>query len=95
MAMHDERVNRLLTAIFSAHEDESIDCETCCEQFDCLVELVNSGANMRDILPAVEEHLRCCPDCNEEFQALVSIIRAEARGLLETPGGKPTDRPGR
>jgi predicted anti-sigma-YlaC factor YlaD len=86
MAPQEERLKRLIEAIFVVHQNEDIcDCDTCAQQFDCLVELVNSGANLRDILPAVEEHLRCCPDCSEEFQALASILRAEPPRPLNTP----------
>jgi hypothetical protein len=80
MAPDDERLKRLLEAIFSVHQTETIDCDTCADQFDCLVDLVNRGVKLRDLLPAVEEHLRCCPDCNEEFLALVAILREETRG---------------
>ena len=82
MARQDEQICKLITAIFAVHQSETIDCETCSAQFECLVDMVNSGAQMRDILPAVEEHLRCCPDCDEEYQALLTIIRAEANGSL-------------
>lgn len=88
MAPRDERLNRLLSAIFTVHQYEAIDCDTCSQQLDCLVEMVNNGANLRDLLPAVEEHLRCCPDCNEEFQALAAIIRAETSGAIHTPGSQ-------
>jgi hypothetical protein len=89
MAPQEERLKRLLTAIFTVHQsDEPLDCETCSQQFDCLVEMVDKGANLRDILPAVEEHLRCCPDCNEEFQALAAIIRAESSGDIPMPGSQ-------
>lgn len=89
MAPQEERLKRLLTAIFTVHQsEEQMDCETCSQQLDCLVELVNSGANLRELLPAVEEHLRCCPDCNEEFQALTAIIRAESNGVTQTLGSQ-------
>jgi hypothetical protein len=86
MAPQEDRLKRLLSAIFTVHQaDEQIDCETCSQQFECLVEMVNNGANLRELLPAVEEHLRCCPDCNEEFQALMAILRAESSGALAAP----------
>ena len=85
MAPQDERLKRLIQAIFSVHQSESMDCDTCSQQFECLVELVNSGANLRDLLPAVEEHLQCCPDCNEEFQALAAIVRAHPQAPLARP----------
>ncbi len=84
MAPQEERINKLINAIFEVHQYEDMDCQKCCEQFDCLVDLVNTGANLRDLLPAVEEHLRCCPDCNEEFEALIKVIRAENGGLIFT-----------
>ena len=84
MAQHDERIKRLITAIFTVHQETSIDCETCAQQFDCLVELVSRGANLRELLPAVEEHLDCCADCREEFDALMAIIHAENEGKLST-----------
>ena len=90
MAAHDERLQRLITAIFTVHQDDTMDCETCSEQFDCLVELAMRGANLREMLPAVEQHLSCCHDCDEEFQALVSIIRAESGGAIAPP---PDQRP--
>jgi hypothetical protein len=85
MDPRDERLKRLVEAIYAVHQHDSIDCDTCSQQFDCLVELVNSGANLRDILPAVEEHLSCCPDCSEEFHALTAILRAETKGPLAGP----------
>ena len=90
MASQDERLKRLLTAIFTVHQHEDqLDCETCSQQFECLVDMVNNGANLSDLLPAVEAHLRCCPDCNEEFQALTAIIRAESSGMLASYGDQP------
>lgn len=80
MDTRDEKLQRLIQAIFDNHEDTGVNCETCENQFDCLVELVMRGANLREILPAVEEHLRCCPDCHEEFEALLAIVRAEWNG---------------
>jgi hypothetical protein len=43
------------------------------------------GANLHDLLPAMECHLACCQDCAEEFQALVVILQAEISGHLQTP----------
>ncbi len=90
MAPQEERLKRLVSAIFTVHQyEEQIDCDMCAQQFDCLVDMVNNGANLRELLPAVEEHLRCCPDCNEEFQALAAILRAETSGALAAPGSQP------
>ena len=85
MAQQDERIKRLINAIYTVHQDTSIDCETCSAQLDCLVELVAQGGDLRELLPAVEEHLECCADCREEFNALMAIIHAESDGTLSTP----------
>ncbi len=84
MAEHEERMKRLLNAIFAVHQETTIDCETCSGQFDCLVELVGRGGDLRELWPAVEEHLACCADCREEFNALMAIIHAESDGKLST-----------
>lgn len=73
----DERLKKLLDCIFDTHAETTLDCETCGSQFHSLADMVAAGANVSQILPAVQEHLACCPDCNEEFQALVSMIMTE------------------
>ena len=80
--MSQEQLNRLLQCLITTHEEDHMDCESCGEQFECLAEQAALGADIRVILPAVEQHLACCPDCREEFEALVSIIRAENRGEI-------------
>lgn len=80
--MDDENLHKLINAIFDTHTDGGIDCEQCCKQFNCLVELVANGAALGELLPAVEEHISCCADCREEYQALLSIVAAENGGLL-------------
>ncbi|HLY26517.1 MAG TPA: hypothetical protein VKQ72_09270 [Aggregatilineales bacterium] len=75
------RVLRLLEEILSLHEASgNCDCETCTQQLDCLAELVTSGHNAKELLPAVQDHLDCCQDCREEFEALLCILRAEQSG---------------
>ena len=76
----DEKLNRLIGAIFSAHEEEPIGCDECSSQFDCLVDMVMRGAKVGELIPAVEEHLRCCHECDEEFTALLHILQAEEKG---------------
>lgn len=78
----DENIQKLIDSIFDTHSDGGIGCEECCQQFNCLVEQVAAGTDLRDLLPAVEAHLSCCRDCREEYQALLSIIIAENQGLL-------------
>lgn len=79
----DEQLQKLIKAIFEEHQDGDIDCETCSQQLNCLAELVATGAELRQLLPAVEAHLRCCGDCREEYQALLCILRAEINGQLQ------------
>jgi hypothetical protein len=73
--MSDDKLRAVISSIFDTHLDTIIDCETCERQFACLAELVAQGADPAVLLPAVEEHLRCCPDCNEEFIALVATLK--------------------
>lgn len=79
----NERLNKLIEFIFEEHEDHSgLDCETCVDQFTHLSELVARGANLHDLMPAVQEHLACCAECREHYNGLLSIIQAEFQGLL-------------
>ncbi len=83
----DEKLSKLLQAIFDNHEDEppgGITCDGCCDEFASLVEMVVNGAELSVLLPAVETHLRCCRSCREEYEALLCIVRAEYQGLLPT-----------
>jgi hypothetical protein len=81
-AVEHEHVSKLIESIFTVHNDEAMDCEGCGCQLDHLAELVAGGADLRELLPAVEAHLHCCRDCREEFEALVCIIRASNKGAL-------------
>jgi predicted anti-sigma-YlaC factor YlaD len=76
----DEQLHKLIIAIFDDHQENCIDCDTCCQQLNYLAELVASGAEVRQLLPAVEEHLTYCADCREEYQALICIMQAELNG---------------
>lgn len=76
----DERIHRLIDAIFEDHQDSCIDCDTCCQKLNFLAELVSKGANVGELLPAVQAHLACCSDCREEYQALTCIMQAELNG---------------
>ncbi len=73
----DDKLRVLIDLIFNTHLDTMIDCETCAKQFECLAELVAQGANTAELLPAVEEHIRCCRDCREEFEFLVAMLKAD------------------
>jgi hypothetical protein len=76
-------LHTLLDSIFNVHAEGGLmDCEGCGCQLDHLAELVAEGADLHQLLPAVEAHLQCCQDCREEFEALVAIIRAANSGEL-------------
>lgn len=81
--MEIAHLHTLVDSIFNVHaEGGLIDCEGCGCQLDHLAELVAAGADLRELLPAVEAHMRCCRDCREEFEALVAIVRANNSGQL-------------
>lgn len=78
----DENLRMLVDCIFTAHEEVPLDCETCAEQYTCLVERVAAGTQLSELWPELEAHLECCPDCREEYDALVAIVSAELNGEL-------------
>jgi hypothetical protein len=80
MQCDDQQMQKFLAFIFNAPADEEIidmDCNDHCEELARLAEQVASGADIRTLLPALEEHMRYWTDCREEFEALVAILRAE------------------
>ena len=85
MPSQEIQLRKLIEAMIIAHRDDQMDCEMCNMNLDCLAEQVALGANLHDLLPAMEAHLACCQDCAEEFQALVCILRAELNGQLNHP----------
>ena len=78
----DDQIRKIIDCIFTAHQDDQLDCETCNNQLECLAEEVAGGANLHDLWPQVEAHLACCKDCAEEFQALLCILKAEQSGSI-------------
>jgi predicted anti-sigma-YlaC factor YlaD len=38
------------------------------------------GRNVRELLPAVAEHLRNCPACAEDYEGLVALAREHRAG---------------
>ena len=86
MPAQELQLRKLIESMIMAHRDEQMDCEACSMNLDCLAEQVAMGANLHDLLPAMECHLACCQDCAEEFQALVCILRAELDGKIQLSG---------
>lgn len=82
-AAANSQIQKLIKDIFDTHNDDDavMDCESCAGHLCNLAELVSAGADLCQLIPAVEAHLKCCPDCREEWNALVCIIRAEKDGF--------------
>ncbi len=73
-------LTELLDFIENAPADEEIiamDCNEHCEQLAALAERVANGAELQEILPELQDHMRYWGDCREEFIALVNVLRAE------------------
>ncbi len=79
------QLHKFINTIFDTHTDGIIDCESCEEHLCRLAELVSKGADLCELIPAVEAHLACCADCREEWDALLCIMQAEQRGDLNAP----------
>ncbi|MFN8531416.1 MAG: hypothetical protein U0670_22660 [Anaerolineae bacterium] len=80
--LQKRQLEKLIQTIFDTHVDGIIDCESCEGHLCHLADLVASGAELCELIPAVEAHLKCCPDCKEEWDALLAIVRAEKSGSL-------------
>jgi len=84
-----ENLEFLLNFVEKAPENQEIidmDCNDHCEQMAGLAERVADGAELNDILPELEEHMKYWGDCREEFLALVRVLKAEiADDLPELP----------
>lgn len=39
-----------------------------------------AGRNVRELLPAVAEHLHNCPACAEDYEGLVALAREQSGG---------------
>jgi len=77
---NDQQMKNFVRFIMNAPADPEIidmDCDDHCEQLARLAEQVAAGADIKDLLPALEEHMRYWSDCREEFEALVAVLRAE------------------
>jgi len=75
-----KNLNELLNFIENAPANEeiiSMDCNDHCEEMAILAEQVANGAELKDILPELQEHMKYWGDCREEFLALVHVLKAE------------------
>lgn len=90
---NEDNINDILEFISAPYNEEivAMDCNDYCEQLAQLAEQVASGANLEDLLPALETHMRHWTDCREEFDALVAVLRAEQLGALDLDEQPTTD----
>lgn len=87
--MSDQRAAKnlaeLLNFVENAPANEKIiamDCNDHCEQLAALAEQVANGAELSDVLPELQEHMKYWGDCREEFIALVNVLKAEVSNDL-------------
>lgn len=86
--MSDQRAKNLaelLNFVENAPANEEIiamDCNDHCEQLAALAEQVANGADLSEVLPELQEHMKYWGDCREEFIALVNVLKAEFSDAL-------------
>ena len=74
-ATHLEKIRSIVREIVSTRTDE-MDCPECHEHLDRYADLLLDGADARDVMPRLREHLEHCPHCQEEFEALLDALRS-------------------
>lgn len=72
--MTNEQMDALLSFL-SATDEDTIDCDTCLDQFAAFAEADLLGLGMPTWLTPVAEHLRQCSCCQDEYEILVRGIR--------------------
>lgn len=77
---HDE-LQKLIYRILTT-EDEEIDCEQTFDLIARYVDLEISGADARQLLPLVSQHLSQCDGCHELYETLREIALLEEEGEL-------------
>ena len=73
-------LNELLIFVEKAPANDEIiamDCNDHCEDMAKLAEQVANGADLAQVLPELQEHMKYWGDCREEFIALVNVLKAE------------------
>ncbi|RMF82344.1 MAG: hypothetical protein D6737_02190 [Chloroflexi bacterium] len=77
----ENKLDQLLSCLSTTHGDE-MDCKSCDEQLDKVIDKVAEGVELSELLPLVAQHFECCKDCREEYEALLSVLIAENSGTL-------------
>lgn len=75
MKLKNSTAKKILTALSITLEEE-IDCDTCFEQLDKFVEMIQNGQDPSEVMPLVKQHLEVCNCCTEETQALIEALNA-------------------
>jgi hypothetical protein len=89
---NESNVHNILAFLSNAPCDEEIvamDCNDYCEQLAQLAEDVAAGADLKELLPALEEHMRHYTDCREEFEALVAVLQAQKSDTADEKPSPP------
>lgn len=74
---------RNLVALVLDTKEVEWDCEECLECLDQYVDLLESGQELKALLPEIELHLKMCPCCRGEMRALAIAIKT-ASGMTDT-----------
>lgn len=72
-----EKLRALFNMLEMTHDDE-IDCTAVYDVMDEVAELANSGKEIAEIMPEIDDHLMRCKTCKEELTILQNIIREVA-----------------
>ncbi len=72
--------DRDLVARLLGTEGEDAGCDGGFMLLAEYVEAELEGRNVRELLPAVAEHLRNCPACAEDYRGLLALAREQRAG---------------
>jgi hypothetical protein len=75
-----QQLEALMDFVANAPANQAIidmDCNDHCEHMAALAEQVAQGADLSDVMPELQQHMRYWGDCREEFMALVAVLKAE------------------
>ena len=70
---------RLLLQSALESEEYEISCVECFNLLDQYADLILDGADPKEIMPAVRQHLNNCPTCTDEFETLMLMIQEAAK----------------
>lgn len=74
MKIKTSTAKKIIT-VLSKTKDKEIDCDTCFEQLDKFVEMIQDGQDPSEVMPLVKQHLEICKCCTEETEALIEALK--------------------